>query len=160
MEGGLATAEVGTLEIVPPVLKYAWRATFKDDSIINQFDGEDDALNFKKVMNFQENLVSFSLAPRKFLRRGHKINVDLTNGVITINGVEFLPYYEDEPLVDVRFKLEYFRRNYDIMEFSGDQQVGKGKSIATYYIGWSTLWKGKNVKRLVRIYFDDKLGIG
>ncbi len=143
---------------------YVWKATFKDGSIINQLDGKKgaDALNFKYVMKRHDELVDFALRPNNLLRRGHKISVNVRTGVITVNGQEFLPYWEMEPLPpsDFAFKLEWWRRNYDIRGMEGVTPTGYHKFRSTYYVGWSTTWQGKEIKRMIRIYFDGRLGIG
>lgn len=143
---------------------YVWKATFEDGSIINQLDGKkgDDALNFKRVMAMHDKLVDFTLRPNNLFRRGHKISVDVRTGIITVNGQEFLPYWEMEPLPpsDCVFKLEWWRRNYDTRGMVGVTPTGYHRFRSTYYIGWSTTWQGKEIKRMIRIYFDGQLGIG
>ena len=141
---------------------YVWTALFKDGMVINQLDGKigDDARNFKRVMERHDELVSFMLKPNNWLKRGHKISVNVKTGVITINGQEFLPYHEKEPLVDCTFKLEWWRRNYDTRGMVGGSPTGYHKFRSTYYVGWSTTWQERPIKRMIRIYFDNQLGIG
>lgn len=151
-----------TLEVPnTPDFKYHWRAVYSDGMVINQDDGgKSDTENLKVVKDDQKDLEKFILKKKGIFSRGHTIVVDIKSGIITVDGVKLMPYYEDEPLVRVKFGLEFFRRIYDTWEMVGKTATGKRWLRPTYYVGWHTTWKGKDIKRLVRIDKDESLGIG
>jgi len=123
-------------------LTFLWIAIFSDGTKIEQIDENKIEHRFQEVKDRFEDLVYFNLTDK----RGHLFTINLINGLIGYNKLEF-PYIEStEKKSNIR--LIYFRRNTITMTESGDQQ----SHTITYHLGYQYLDNlGNNQKIILRI---------
>lgn len=106
-------------------LSFLWIAIFKDGTKIEQLENGKEHL-FKEVQQKFEDLVYFNLTDRK----GHLFTVNLLNGLIGYNKLEF-PYIESKEEKS-NIRLIYFRRHR--IEI-GEQDLKEKLHTITYHLG-------------------------
>jgi len=120
-------------------LSFLWIAIFSDGTKIEQIDGNGIEHRFQLVKDRFEDLVYFNLTDRK----GHLFTVNLINGLIGYNKLEF-PYIESKEKKE-NIRLIYFRRNKITMTESGDQQSHQ----IWYFLGFQYLDNLGNNRQIV-----------
>ena len=141
-------------------LKLVWNAIFKDGSELFQFKdivGQEDETPFKQVLDKQDSLSNFCL-----YNTGTRIFyvVDLELGIIRIvKDGGTVPVPEEDTLRnrDYKYRLIYFRR---VRRNFGADLKELGDADITYFLGYQfTDEFGRNHKRLMQIYGDDRVMI-
>ena len=123
-------------------LKYLFQAEYKDGTIFNQNPLDTSAVDSKKSAFFdvkQDQLKLFHL-----IGNGNKFTVNLEDGHFEVNGVPFAMH--EEPLSN--FRLIFFREHTHVYNVSSLQEQ---THTVVYLLGWQTTYKGKNIKRVMRI---------
>lgn len=131
------------------MLKYLFRATFADDSIIQQTQ-DDVSPNDPKRSQFFDVLEKAKTTPLTafvLVGEGHEYGVDLRDGHFEIDGVPFR-FHEDEDYKD--FRIVFWRRHRHHIEVSIARNKEVGHEIA-YRIGWQCTVKGKNYEEIMQI---------
>jgi hypothetical protein len=131
----------------PMPLKYLFKATFQDGSVIEQTPDDrsaNDPENRSQFFDALERSKNTRMTSFLLQGQGHEYAVDLTDGHFEIDGVPFrmiegmLPYYE----------IVFFRRHtHDFVAGTGQET---NHSIV-YRLGWQCNDDGKNYQRVMEI---------
>ena len=133
-------------------LTFLWIAIFSDGTKIEQIDGNGIEHRFQLVKDRFEDLVYFNLTDRK----GHLFTVNLINGLIGYNKLEF-PYIESKEKKE-NIRLIYFLRHR--IEIGTEDLQEKSHTIE-YHLGLQYLDKlGNNQKIILRIDSEGSFVIG
>lgn len=130
-----------------------WRAYFKGQHVLDQFDSKNKERLFKEVLDRQDELEKFEL-----VGNGEVYQVNLITGEFFIKGVKFLPVTETELGVyhrSVKYRIIYYRR---IQTTISQTKVGK-PNLLCYLLGWQATIDGKNIQRVMHIYLDGKIAL-
>ena len=128
-----------------------WRARFKNQHTLEQYDAKSKEHLFKDVLDRQDELELFEL-----IGDGKIYQVDLRTGKFFIKGVEFFPITESDfqkPLRDVKYRLIYYKRKKATITLTDV----KNPEVLHYLLGWQALVNGKNFQRIMFIYPDGKV---
>ena len=128
-----------------------WRAYFKGQHVLEQYDSKGKERLFKEVLDRQDELEKFEL-----VGNGEIYQVNLITGEFFIKGVKFLPATETELGVyhrDVKYRIIYYRR---IQTTVSQTKVGK-PNLLCYLLGWQATIDGKNIQRIMQIHSTGKL---
>jgi len=127
-------------------VKLCWRAYFKNQHVLEQFDIEGKERLFKEVLNRQEELEQLELFNDK-----ERYSVNLRTGLFTIKGVEIdlFGISSQQP----KYRVVYYKR---MQTMFTSQQIGKPK-LFCYLLGLQTTIDNKNVQRVLQIYPDGKI---
>jgi len=128
-----------------------WKARFKNQHILNQFDSAGKEKLFREVLDRQEDLEIFELA-----EDGKIYSVNLQTGMFTINGINIFPITKEEigiSLRDANYRIIYYKR----MQTNFTVQKLEEPKIHSYLLGWQTLVNGKNFQRILQIFPDGKV---
>jgi hypothetical protein len=123
-----------------------WKAYFKNQYVLEQFDMDGKERLFKEVLDRQDELERFELFNDK-----EKYSVNLRTGLFTIKGVEIdlFNITSQQP----KYRAIYYRR---MQTTFTSQQIGKPK-LFCYLLGLQTTIDNKNVQRVLQIYPDGKI---
>jgi len=114
---------------------FVWRAHFKDGSILNQIEGEQEK-TYRDIDQHPEKVKKFELIN---VQNPEKIySVDLETGDFNFNGVIFKNNID---VSDCQLRCIYFRRRQKIM-FSAIPDI-----ISAYLLGWQTTKNNINIKK-------------
>ncbi len=146
------------------MFEYTWTAKFKDGSELSQFS-ESREVNFKEVLNREDELTLFTLHRQSTTYP--YLAVDLRSGFITIFLGEGLflpiaPFHRELDLrivPSVKYRLIWFRRRKSTIGMRGDESWRESES-AVFCVGWQTTLQGHNIKRIVTIDEEGRIGIG
>jgi len=138
-----------------------WVAKFSDDKTLRQFDDAEQTQEhlFRELQEYPAKLLIFQL---ENMRTQRIYQVDLEAGKI----MQFSsPSLYTAPEAEVQgdktrdYRLIYFRRITETVEWAGGGVKPAGKNVA-YFVGFQyTDSEGKNVKRLVQISEQDEIYI-
>ena len=146
--------------------QYIWRASFKDGSVLNQFNSEERVdLNenkYQQVLDRQQDLKTLSI-----IHVDTKLTfiIDLEHGLISLTHLDVPPIELNE---DEQHKKEYdyrpifFRkRSVDInLDLSIEENNKQKIKILWYTFGFQYLDENnKNHKRLVKLFNDGRFVI-
>jgi len=141
-------------------LLLVWKAFFKDETIIKQFEGDIEH-PFRDVLQYQEKsaLVAFELENTTTSRI---YRVDLARGTITIKSKLNLdlPIEDDVMTNKANCRLIYFRRVTRQMSWNGSKMATMGDPNILYFIGVQhNEPDGRNHKTLLQISDRDDMHI-
>lgn len=128
-----------------------WKARFKNQHMLNQFDSQGREILFKEVLERQNDLEIFEL-----VEDGKVYQINLNTGMFTINGIEIFLITEQElgtPLRDAHYRIIYYKR----MQTNFTVQKLEKPKVFCYLLGWQTTVNGKNFQRILQIFPDGKL---
>lgn len=131
--------------------KIIWKACFKDNIEINQFDDVEQTQEhlFKEVLERQDKLTLFCLFN---IITGTEYKVDLVNGAITIGKVTQLAIDHTNKFNN---RLIYFRRI--LKELTLSKTIEEEIKQITYFLGFQYTENERNIKKLIQIYDDGKV---
>jgi len=135
-------------------IQFPWLARFKDGSELPQFNSDGSENLFRKVLDRQNDLVTFQVGP---------VTVDIRDGSFIVHNIKITGSSEAEGFeewgVDERLakRIIYFRRV--TRKFGATDLKEEGPPYIVYGVGWQATIRGpetpthvKNVKHLVFIH--------
>jgi hypothetical protein len=128
-----------------------WKAHFKNQYVLEQFDKEGKERLFREVLDRQEELERFELIGDKKI-----YSVNLRDGSFYIDDVKLNLITEQElgvPLQNVEYRIVYYKR----VQVTMTQSVLGKPKILCYLLGWQTTVDGKCFKRILQIYQDGNI---
>jgi len=128
-----------------------WKARFKGQHILNQFDVNGKEKLFREVLDRQEDLEIFEL-----VEDGKIYSVNFQTGAFFVKGIEIFPITETElgiPLRDAHYRIIYYKR----MQANFTVQKLEEPKLFCYLLGWQTTVNGRNFQRVLQIFPDGKL---
>lgn len=129
----------------------SWKARFKGQRVLNQFDSAGKEKLFREVLDRQDELEHFELA-----ENGNIYSVNLQTGAFFVKGIEIFPITKEEigiPLRDAKYRIIYYRR----MQTNFTVQKLEEPKVFCYLLGWQTTIDGRNFQRVLQIFPDGKL---